>query len=188
MSVYHNEADEMLVPLIANGSVAAFDEIYKRYAQKMFSYFYRMLWKNKELAEDFTQELFMKIMAHAYRFETDRTFSTWMYSIANNMCKNEYRKKETQMKHTIAQPILSVAGTEKNTDLQKFKQALSACIGRLPEEKQTLFTLRFQEQLSIPEISAVLKIPEGTIKSRVFYLLKDLKDELSAFKNVHIYP
>lgn len=185
---YQNHTDEELLPLIAGGASSAFDELYHRYSQKMFSYFFRMLWKNKELAEDQTQELFFKIIHNAKKFETGRSFSTWLYSIAHNMCKNEYRKEEVRMKYAKIKTGESLTGNEKNIDLQKFKVAVSHCIGKLNEEKKSLFILRFQEHLSVPEISTILDIPEGTIKSRLFYLLKDMKEELSEFKTLHIYP
>jgi len=186
---YHNYPDEDLLQPIANGSSPAFNELYKRYGQKMFSYFFRMLWKNKELAEDQTQELFLKIIKNAKSFETGRSFSTWLYSIAHNMCKNEYRKEEVRMKHIkIKEEKTMQASVSKHLDLQKFKVAVSNCLQQLSEEKRSLFILRFQENLSVPEISQVLGIPEGTIKSRLFYLLKEMKEELSPFKTIHLYP
>jgi RNA polymerase sigma-70 factor (ECF subfamily) len=185
---YQDHTDEELLPLIADGTTSAFDELYHRYGQRMFSYFFRMLWKNKELAEDQAQELFLKIINHAKKFETNRSFSTWIYSIAHNMCKNEYRKEEVRMKHAAIKHGEGTTGNEKNMDLQKFKVAVSNCINQLTEEKKSLFILRFQEHLSVPEISTILNIPEGTIKSRLFYLLKDMKDELKEFKTLHIYP
>ena len=186
---YQNEPDEDLLPALADGSSAAFDELYKRYGQKMFSYFFRMLWKNKELAEDQVQELFLKIINHAGKFEKEKSFSTWLYSIAHNMCKNEYRKEEVRMKHAKNKPNENIAASAgKNLDLQKFKVAVANCIQQLTEEKRALFILRFQENLSVPDISQVLNIPEGTIKSRLFYLLKEMKEELNSFKTIHLYP
>src|SRR5882762_5386667 len=116
-SSYQNYSDEMLLPEIAGGVTAAFNELYQRYGQKMFSYFFRMLWKDKDLADDQVQELFIKIISHAKDFEQDRTFSTWIYSIAHNMCKNEYRKKETRMKHASIKQEQQTAAGEKNLDL-----------------------------------------------------------------------
>ena len=187
-SSYCNLADEELLSHIANGATSAFDELYERYGQKMFSYFFRMLWKDKELAEDNTQELFIKVVKQAKNFDINRSFSTWLYSIAHNMCKNEYRKKEVRMKHEKIKQTISTIPEEKNIDLQKFRLAVTDCISKLTEEKRALFILRFQEHLSVPQISGILSIPEGTIKSRLFYLLKEIKDELSEFKTLHIYP
>ncbi|MET0394893.1 MAG: sigma-70 family RNA polymerase sigma factor [Chitinophagaceae bacterium] len=186
---YQNYSDEELLPAVARGVTAAFDELYKRYGQRLFGYFFRMLWKNKELAEDQVQELFIKVIRHAGSFETGRSFPTWLYSIAHNMCKNEYRKAEVRMKHAQTKQAAGTRATAGiNLDLQKFRTAVTDCIARLTEEKKSLFILRFQEQLSVPEISQVLNIPEGTIKSRLFYLLKEMKEELSEYKTLHLYP
>lgn len=181
-------SDAELVRETAAGATAAFDELYSRYGQKLFSYFYRMLWKNRELAEDQTQELFMKLLSHAARFDTQRSFSTWLYSIAHNMCKNQYRKEEVRQRPAAADTGRQQPQTEKALDLKQFGSAVSKAIGNLTEEKHSLFVLRFQEQLSVPEISAIMQVPEGTVKSRIFYLLKELKEELQVFKNIHLYP
>jgi RNA polymerase sigma-70 factor (ECF subfamily) len=185
---YNDHTDEELLPLVAGKVAGAFDELYHRYGQKMFGYFFRMLWKDKEKAEDNVQELFLKVINHAKDFETGRSFSTWLYSIAHNMCKNEYRKQEVRMKHAKTITADTITPKEKHLDLQKFRVAVANCIGRLDEDKRSLFVLRFQEQLSVPQISSIMNIPEGTIKSRLFYLLKEMKNELQEFKTLHIYP
>jgi RNA polymerase sigma-70 factor, ECF subfamily len=183
---YQNLPDEELMPFIADGSAAAFDELYRRYAQKMFSYFFRMLWKNRELAEDQTQELFLKMIQHAGNFDQSRVVSTWLYSIAHNMCKNEYRKEEVKAKYLVMKKQTDVISEVKNIDLRKFKEAVNHCTNELEEEKRSLFILRFQEQLTIPDISRILNLPEGTVKSRLFYLLKELKEKLKHFETIHI--
>jgi RNA polymerase sigma-70 factor, ECF subfamily len=185
---YRDHTDEALIPLVAQGITPAFDELYRRYSQKMFSYFFRMLWKNKELAEDQVQELFLKIIREAGRFDITRSFSTWLYSIAHNMCKNEYRKEEVRMKYAKTKTTDVATTEEKSVEMQQFRVAVSQCINQLTEEKKSLFILRFQEHLSVPQISTILNIPEGTIKSRLFYLLKEMKEELQEFKTLIVYP
>lgn len=184
---YKSYTDEVLIALMKNEQAGAFEELYDRFAQKMFSYFFRMLWKNKELAEDLTQDLFMKLIKHAEGFSADRSFSTWLYSIANNICKNEYRKKEVRAQHLqLVKPV--AAADAVNTDMRRFKEAVHNCTNELPEEKKTLYILRFQEQLSVPDISKILGIAEGTVKSRIFYLLKEMKQKLKAFETLTVYP
>jgi len=186
-TLYQHYSDEELMPLLKSGHRMAFDELYKRYGQKMFSYFFRMLWKNKELAEDFTQDLFIKLIKNVDIFIEGRQLSTWLYSIAHNMCKNEYRKQElrkTHMQQVHKEPLSVML----NPDLKKFKEAVYQCTNELPEEKKTLYILRFQENLSVPEISSIMNINEGTIKSRIFYLLKEMKEKLKDFETLTIYP
>lgn len=186
-SIYQHYKDEELLPLLKSGGHAAFDELYKRYGQKMFSYFFRMLWKNKELAEDFTQDLFVKLINNADAYLEGRNVSTWLYSIANNMCKNEYRKQEVRKVHGMQQKA-EPSTDAVNPDMKRFKEAVHQCTNELPEEKKALYMLRFQENLSVPDISKIMNLPEGTIKSRIFYLLKEMKEKLKEFESLPIYP
>lgn len=185
--LYQAESDEDLMLQLSKGDSAAFEELYKRYSQKMFSYFFRMLWKNKELAEDNTQELFMKVFKNASGFDTGKQFSTWLYSMAGNMCKNEYRQHEMKnsklklVKDPDTAPVL-------NPDMKRFKEAVHLRIQELPEEKKQLYILRFQENLSVPQISEIMNLAEGTVKSRLFYLLKEMKEKLNHFENIITYP
>lgn len=179
--------DEELVSLLQKGHAAAFDEIYQRYGQKMFGFFYKMLWKNKELAEDFTQDLFLKLIRNVATFDTSKSFTTWLYSIANNMCKNEYRKQDTKVKFQKMK-VVHIIESGPNPDLANFKKALQSYIQTLNEEKKELYVLRFMENLTVPQIAAILELPEGTVKSRIFYLLKELKDELKEYKGLLTYP
>ena len=185
---YTAHTDEFLLPLIEAGNNIAFDEIYKRYSQKMFSYFFRMLWKNKELSEDCTQELFVKLVKNVGALDPTRNFSTWLYSIANNMCKNEYRKKDTRLNHLSMVKDAITSTDAVNPDIKRFKMAVHSCTNDLAEDKRTLYILRFQENLSVPQISSILNIPEGTVKSRIFYLMKEMKEKLKEFQTLHIYP
>ena len=185
---YTAHTDEFLLPLIEAGNNIAFDEIYKRYSQKMFSYFFRMLWKNKELSEDCTQELFVKLVKNVGAFDPTKNFSTWLYSIANNMCKNEYRKKDTRLNHLSMVKDAITSTDAVNPDIKRFKMAVHSCTNDLAEDKRTLYILRFQENLSVPQISSILNIPEGTVKSRIFYLMKEMKEKLKEFQTLHIYP
>jgi RNA polymerase sigma-70 factor (ECF subfamily) len=185
--LYQANSDEELMQLISKGNAKAFDELYKRYGQKVFSYFFRMLWKNKELAEDCTQELFVKLFNNAAGFDSNKQFSTWMYSMASNMCKNEYRQhemKSTKLKWVKEATSISPA----NPDMKRFKEAVHSSVQDLPEEKKQLYILRFQENLSVPQIAEIMNMAEGTIKSRLFYLMKEMKEKLNHFENIITYP
>jgi len=185
---YTGYSDAQLLPLITTGNSMAFDELYFRYGQKIFSYFFRMLWKNKELAEDCTQDLFLKIIRHAEIFDQEKRFSTWLYSIAHNMCKNEYRKKEVRMNHLAINRENPASVEAADPDMNRFRLAVQACSNALSEEKKSLYILRFTENLTVPEISSILSIPEGTVKSRIFYLLKEMKEQLKEFETLLVYP
>lgn len=185
---WQKETDEELMRHLANGRSQAFDEIYARYGQKLFGYFYKMLWKEQQIAEDQTQELFLKLINNAEKFQQGRSLSTWMYSIAHNMCKNEYRKQEVRQKFSNMNPKKEQTISASNPDMRRFRIAVNDVVSALDEDKRSLFLLRFEEELSVPEISSILNLPEGTVKSRIFYLLREMKTQLIQFKSLPIYP
>ena len=89
-------SDEDLMIAISKGDKRAFDEIYERYSGPLMGYFMRMLWRDREKAEDFVHDLFAKIIRKPELFDPSRKFKTWVFSVANNMCKNEYKKQEVR--------------------------------------------------------------------------------------------
>src|SRR6478752_1050031 len=91
---YNGRSDEELMRLLQRGEEQALVHLYDRYGRKLLRYFHRMLWRDETRAQDFLQDLFMKVMEHPNHFNSDRKFSTWLYSVAHNMCKNEYRKQK----------------------------------------------------------------------------------------------
>lgn len=66
--------------------------MYDRYSPRMYRFFFRMLWRDAGKAEDFTQEIFLKIIEKPQLFDPERNFKTWIYTLASNLCKNEYRR------------------------------------------------------------------------------------------------
>jgi RNA polymerase sigma-70 factor (ECF subfamily) len=178
--------DEELMLHIAAKNTRAFDELYKRYSSSLVRYFYRMLFKDRERAEDFMQDLFMKIINKPEAFNTERKFTTWMYSVANNMCKNEYRRlntKPTAELDVYEQELESEHGTAfvKQIDHKTFKTQLFTELEVLDNKHRSTFLLRYEEGLSLKEISAALDCSEGTVKSRLFYTLRKLSSRLKVF-------
>src|SRR5215216_5237282 len=93
---YQSMSDEQLVIAMAGGDQRAFDNLYGRYCNALTSYFMRMMWRDREKAEDFVHDLFTKLIHRPELFDPSRSFKTWVYSVANNMCKNEYKKQEVR--------------------------------------------------------------------------------------------
>jgi RNA polymerase sigma-70 factor (ECF subfamily) len=187
MSMMRNlqhQTDEVLMSEIALKNHRAFETLYARYSKLVFSYFYRMLWKNRELANDMTQELFTKVVVNAPSFNTARPFKTWMYSIAHNMCKNEYAKNEIRQKAQMNIDQIEKNQSPFHMDLGAFKQKLEGLLQQLDEVKKETIELRFFQELSVPEIATAMNCSEGTVKSRIFYTLKDLQKELVEFKDI----
>ena len=171
--------------LVTKKDAKAFSEIYDRYGKKMLNYFHRMLWKDKEKAEDFMQDLFVKIIEKPQMFDASRPFKTWLYSIANNMCKNEYKKQEIRRdKHEILTRELDNSIQDdfsENLDFREFNVKLDQELQKLDENHRSTFIMRYKEDLTIKEISEIMECSEGTVKSRLFYSLKKLTPHLQVF-------
>lgn len=183
---YTNSPDETLMRLLAEGDQRAFAALYDRHRQALFRYFHRMLWKDREKAEDCVQDFFMKIIRQPAAFDPKRRFVTWMYSVAHNMCKNEYRSNEIRKpvvmdEFTAAGIAQQEAGADKQLDRKKFMEELLLQLEEFDENQKTTFLLRYEENLSIKEISEVLSCSEGTVKSRLFYTLRKLSERLKHF-------
>lgn len=184
-SSYKKISDEDLVVALSKGDKKAFDELYDRYANLLLRYFMRMLWKDQEKAEDFVHDLFAKLIQRPELFDVSRSFKTWVYSVANNMCKNEYKKQEIR-KNTvngIDDSIKTIGNQDVLTDTHQalFKENYTASMQQLDVKHREVFSLRHEAGLSIKEISDLLEINEGTVKSRLFYATRQLAELLKEF-------
>ena len=182
---YEGKTDEELMSLLVKSEQLAFDELYRRYSKPLFNFFFRMLNYEREKAEDFLHDLFLKIIEKPESFDNSRRFNTWFYTLAANMVKNEYRSLQVHNEHEQVfgdRQTETIEFNEENIDKQQFEYRLQIEINKLDAETKTLFNLRFVEEMSVREIAEIMECPEGTIKSRLFYLSKHLSKKLSIFK------
>ncbi|HOP43555.1 MAG: RNA polymerase sigma factor [Flavobacteriales bacterium] len=178
-------SDERLMELVRKGDEPAFAALYDRYQGRLMSYFHRMLWKDRERAQDFVQELFTKLAQRPESYDPSRPFSTWLFSVANNLCKNEYRREEVRKR---AEPELRYNGQGvqeakggDGVDRAAFRERLDAELDRLEPDHKATFVMRYHEDMAIKEIAGALGCSEGTVKSRLFYTLKKLAERLKEF-------
>ncbi len=143
-----------------------------------------MLWQDQARAQDFLQEIFTKLIERPKQFNPDKRFSTWIFSVAHNMCKNEYRRTSRWQK------AISQITNENNRDGIAVKEAIDnvsfsksfeQALAQLSPGQQAAFTLRYQENLSLQEIALVLECSQGTVKSRIFYAKKKLAQLLQVY-------
>ncbi len=185
---YKQDTDEELMRWVSRNNAKAFEELYTRYARRIQGFFIRMLGYDIAKAEDFTQELFLKVYESRGAYEEGRTFSSWAFSMAYNLCKNEYRHQEVVENHE-QELIYNSDATEEPTfekiyDQAVFENQLSISLSKLSGDQLAAFTLRYNEELSVQEIARVLNCPEGTVKSRLHYALRSLSQSLSMYNPV----
>lgn len=183
---YKNKSDEELMVLMAKGKEKAFDEIYSRYSKRLFLFFYQKLYHDNHKAQDFLQDLFVKIIVKAETFNSRKKFSSWIYTIAYNMCKNEYRNHKQKENKTVRFENENKIEDSDLTDLEyfdnnSFEKSLNIELQKLTEKHSATFILKYQDNLSIKEISEIMECSEGTVKSRLFYATKKLAMRLKKF-------
>lgn len=171
--------------LIVLDDQAAFGELYHRYKDRMYYYFYRMLGNSPEQANDFLQELFMKLIEKPESYNPSFAFATWLYSVANNMCKNEYRRREIRKEYQAAEALEPKIDylSDPSVEPEKLIEKVFATLDHLGEEHRSAFLLRYREGFSIKEVAEILGLPEGTVKSRLFYAKKLLAEKLNYLKD-----
>ena len=178
-------SDERLMERVVRGDERAFTLLYDRYQRKLLAYFHRMLWRDRERAEDFLQDLFTKIAQQPRSYSPGRPFGTWLYSVANNMCKNEYRRMATrtaavpELRATSNHTVEATAGI--GVDRARFSARLEEELDKLDPDHKATFVMRHHQDMPIKEIAAVFGISEGTVKSRLFYTVKKLAASMPEF-------
>lgn len=187
MSIFRKEiqsfSDEELVKqLSTRRSNEALTELHARYGKKVLGFFIYMLKEDKDKAQDFVQELFMRILEKHQQFNPERKFSPWMFAIASNLCKTEFRKPINQRISDDANELDEHAEwSENNFDKIEFRKALKQAISNLEEHHRETFILRYIEELSIKEIAVITNVSDGTVKSRLFYATKIITEQLKEF-------
>jgi len=162
---------------VLKGDQNAFSEIVELYKDKVYQLCYRMLGNSHE-AEDIAQEAFIRAYVNIDRYNTNRKFSTWLYRIATNLCIDRIRKKKpdyyldaeiagtdgltmySQVAAEGVEPVDEVAGMELQNEIQRE-------ISNLPDKYRSVIVLKYIEELSLNEISEILDLPLGTVKTRI---------------------
>lgn len=176
-----SKSDEALIALLSsNRSNEALTELHKRYAHRVLGYFLRMFNGDKEKAQDFVQDLFLRILSKHKQFDAERKFFTWMFTIASNMAKTELKRKS---RFSDTGDFEAVTWSPDEYTKERFHYQLSKAIDNLDELHRSVFVLRYLNQLSLKEISEVKEIPIGTVKSRLFKATKEVGHELYEFRS-----
>ncbi len=173
--------DEKLMLQVQTGDNDAFNVLYERFNRRLFYFFYRMLGADTELANDFLQDIFYKIIRQPDLFDSSYKFSNWIFSIAHNMCKNEYRKR--QVRAIIQRDKDPEQFCDELTDNANNKEMLISELfdelNNLDKNQRSILLLKYKENFNLKEISEILGLPIGTIKSRLYYARLELSKRIS---------
>ena len=171
--------DSEVVQQFLDGEARAFAEIVRRYDKRLLNFVYRTV-GDRERAEDLVQETFVRVYRHLHRFDQTKKFSTWIYTIAGNLAKNELRNRsrnplvlfQTIVKNWDAdfRPLEWEDARTKPDDLYRkrfVRQKVEEAVAELPEHHRTVFVLRELQGKSYEEIAEITGCNLGTVKSRL---------------------
>lgn len=168
--------DEDLIRNFQNGDVTAFDEIVKRFRDPLYHYIYRII-NDAVFAEDLLQETFLRLWEKKHSYREIAKFSTWIYTVAGNLAKSELRRLKIRRWFSLSgngndeeRPIDVLdtsADVAKDFERGVIRKRVDEEIQALPLVFREVIVLRDVQELSYEDISSILDIPLGTVKSRV---------------------
>ncbi len=174
--------EELMQRVSSKDDDRAYSELYHRHARRLMGFFFRQMNGDEALAADLTQDAFLRVWTARDRF-SGTSFRTWLLTIGYNLVKNHFRHSGHQREYEqfVVQTGEEVAESNivEHLDNKAFDQALKQHLEKMPPESRLLFSLRFEEELTVPQIAVVMSVPEGTVKSRLHILTQSLKQKFN---------
>jgi RNA polymerase sigma-70 factor, ECF subfamily len=171
--------DSAVVTSFLAGEERAFSELVDRYQTRLLNFIYRTI-GDRDRAEDLVQEVFIRVYRHLHRFDRSKKFSTWVYTIASNLAKNELRNRSrnplvlfTTMQgasEDADRPLEFEDATSRPDDMYRhrhLRELVEDTVSKLPEHHRQVFVLRELEGKSYEEIAEITDCNLGTVKSRL---------------------
>jgi len=187
------DPDKELVERAKGGDTSAFDELVVKHSPKLYGLVYHMT-SNHEDTNDILQDVFAKAYRSLKRFRGKSSFYTWIYSIATNMSLN-FLKKRNRRRQTSLDDIDSNIESDKDfieltssstpareTNLRELQQRLNDSMMQLSNDHRAVVTMYDIQGLPHTEISKILGVSEGTVRSRLFYAHRQLQNFLEEFR------
>jgi RNA polymerase sigma-70 factor (ECF subfamily) len=178
-------SDEELMRRICRAERKAFELLYERYFDKLV-WFARGFVDGTHAAEDIVQEVFLKIIERPEQFDPGKKFSTWVYTVTANSCRQALRNEQNRLRIIRENNASYPAETENAReihDTELLQKNISAAYESMNEKEKNIYTLRFGQELSIKEIAGIIQIPEGSVKSGIYYLLKKIAQHVKDFSH-----
>ena len=167
------QTDEALAARLVDGDELALRELLRRYERPLAAFLHRQTGGRD--VEDLYQETWLRVVRHAARFDTGRRFSTWLFQIANNLCRDGARRSAVEAKdRTRQQAELPSQGAAGMTALDAKLDAQKR-LAQLPESLREVLVLRYFEDLGEREIAEIVGVPPGTVKSRLHAAVRALR-------------
>ena len=196
MKVQHkrkSDEDRVLVERAQKGDTVAFDELVVKHSPRLYGLVYHMT-SNHEDTNDLLQEIFAKAYRSLKRFRGKSSFYTWIYSISVNMSLNFLKKRGRQRKMSLDdidagvqftdEYLEATAGTtpDQEVNIHELQERLNMAMQQLSEDHRAVVAMFDIQGMPHAEISRILGVSEGTVRSRLFYAHRQLQNYLEEFR------
>ncbi|MBC8213150.1 MAG: sigma-70 family RNA polymerase sigma factor [Candidatus Marinimicrobia bacterium] len=166
--------DEELIAKFQNGDVKAYNQLVYRYKDRLINFVYRFM-NDIDKSEDIVQDTLLKVYTHCQSYKEIAKFSTWLYTIAGNLARTELRKIKRRKTFTLTDlkrdnreyEIPHIDDPSESYDSSNFESDLQRALDLLPDDFRTMVILRDIQELSYEDISKIVEVPLGTVKSRI---------------------
>jgi RNA polymerase sigma-70 factor (ECF subfamily) len=195
-----DDSDEALMLRYRDGDVRAFEVLVSRHRKPVFSFILRFV-REPAQAEDMLQETFLRVVKSADAYERQAKFTTWLFTIARNLCVDASRRAKHRRaasldapppgadgasgKSTLGDLVASDgAGVDRQVIGRQLQVRMKEAIEALPDEQREIFLLREVADLQFNEIAEIVGCPENTVKSRMRYALEKLREALAEYRDL----
>ncbi len=191
-------SDEELLRRFNEGDAEAFEVLVRRYERPLYNFILRSV-RRRERADELLQDVFLKVVQRSQDFKGNSKLSTWLYTIARNLCIDHSRKMVFRRHASLDAPSRSGSDEEGPTLLEKTSGAelgadreaisndlavrITAAVEELPEEQREVFLMRQVQGMAFKDIADVIGVPENTVKSRMRYALERLQRALDEYRD-----
>jgi RNA polymerase sigma-70 factor (ECF subfamily) len=189
--------ETLMLQYAGDGDVEAFEELVSRHEKPVFNFILKRC-GNRGKAEELLQETFLRVVRSADSYEPKAKFTTWLYTIARNLCIDRARKQKGHTELSLDKPVGDnpdddtyvdrMADDDANSasvdhDRRAFREKLKEALEELPDKQREVFVLREFSEMKYREIAEVVDAAVPTVKSRMRYALKALRGHLAEFRD-----
>jgi RNA polymerase sigma-70 factor (ECF subfamily) len=191
--------DAELITRFNDGDAKAFEVLLGRYQRPIYNFIFRSV-RHKDHADELLQEVFLRVIQRSKDFKGQSKFSTWLYTIARNLCIDHSRKMSFRRHKSLDSPMRSsksgdegpslldrTAGKEQGADREliaaRVTREVAQAVEALPEEQREVFLMRQLQGMPFKDIADIVGVPENTVKSRMRYALERLQEALAEYED-----
>ena len=179
-------SDADLIARCLGGEEGAFDLLAGRWHRRLYNFILRYIGGNREEAQDLCQQALLRAYQGLGRLRDPERFSTWLYQIAVNACRDEFGRRQqhpTVSVDEIGEPVDPVEhGAELGALRRDLRDWLEKGLQAIPEEQRVVVVMKEYQQLKFTEIADILNTPVNTVKSRLYYGLNNLRQVLAGWQ------